>query len=415
MSDEQIQRTTLANGLEVVTEHMASVRSASIGVWVGVGNRDEESELAGASHCLEHLLFKGTEKWSARQLAEAVDRTGGDINAFTSKEYTAYHARVPDTDVGFALDALCGVVHAPTFTAADLDAERLVILEELSASEDYPDDVAHTALQAALFPFHPLGWEVLGTIESIDAMTADAVHAFHQQWYRPTNLVVAAAGNVDHDQIVAGVAETFASEIAGVAPERQAPTAATAQEVLVERPTEQTHVVLGWQSVGNAHDDRFALAIANQVIGGGLSSRLFQEVREKRGLAYSVFSSQVGYGDAGSFTVYAATAADRVNELLDVLEHEIGLLVKTGVSAAELDLARAGFEGSTLVGLEDSASRMARLGSAVTVRGFVPTIESFIESLRSVTVEDVHRVVTDVFEGPRVMAAVGDVAALAQR
>ncbi|NNE72835.1 MAG: insulinase family protein [Acidimicrobiales bacterium] len=413
MADERIQRTTLANGLEVVTEHMAGVRSASLGVWVGVGNRDEEASMAGASHCLEHLLFKGTDRWSARALAEAVDRTGGEVNAFTSKEYTAYHARVPDSEVTFALDLLCGVVKAPAFTAADLEAERLVILEELAASEDYPDDVAHTALQAALFPEHPLGWEVLGTAESIRGLQADTVHAFHQHWYQPVNLVFAAAGNVEHEQIVAGVTGAFGSSAPGVSPARRPPTLPTEQAVLIERPTEQTHVALGWPSLGHGDDDRFALAIANQVIGGGLSSRLFQEVREKRGLAYSVFSNQTGYRESGSFTVYAATAAERANELLAVLDHEIDDLIERGVTGDELALARAGFEGATLLGLEDSSSRMARLGTALTLRGYVPTIESFLDSLRAVTVDDVHRVITRVFSGPRVMSAVGDVAPLA--
>ncbi len=407
-----VETTNLANGVRIVTEAMPQVRSAAVGCWVGVGNRDEPAELAGASHFLEHLLFKGTDEWPARELAEAVDRTGGDINAYTSKEHTAYHARVPDVELPFALDVLTGVLRRPAFDAEDVDGERHVILEELLLSEDMPDDTVHTALQEALFPEHPLGWEVLGSKDSIQAMTVDDVHAFHQRWYQPTNLVFAAAGNVEHAMVVDAIDTAFGSLDPGTKPERFEVVESVRPTALISRPAEQTHVALGWRGLPFLDPDRYAFAIANYVIGGGLSSRLFQEVREKRGLVYSIFSSSGAFSDAGTFMIYAGTANDRVAELLRVIDGEIASLLENGITEEELEVARSGFEGATLLGLEDSGSRMNRLGAAMTVRGYVPTIEDFVTEIRSVTVDDVHRVISRVLGGDRTLAAVGAVDAL---
>lgn len=411
--DAATRTTTLDNGLRIVTEAMSSVRSASIGCWVGVGNRDETPDLAGASHFLEHLLFKGSPTRSAQEIAEQIDRTGGDLNAYTSKEHTAYQARVPDTRVDLAVDILCDVLANPGFTDDDVDGERLVILEELAQSEDLPDDLVHTALQESLFPEHSLGWEVLGTSATIEAMRADAIREFHRQWYQPANLVFAAAGNVDHDHLVERISTAFSSSDGGETPDRLAPGEGVRDDVQLERPTEQVHIAMGWRGVSYDDPDRYALAIANQVIGGGLSSRLFQEVREKRGLAYSVYSSMAAFTDAGTLTLYAGTAAERVDELLEVINTEIDDLVQNGLTPLELAVARDGFEGATLLGLEDSGSRMARIGTATSVRGYVPTIDSFVESIRAVTADDVDRVVARVLGGSRSRSAVGNVAALA--
>ena len=242
-------------------------------MWVGVGNRDEPAELAGASHFLEHLLFKGSPRRSAEDIALWVDGVGGDLNAFTSKEYTAYYARVPDRHVGDAVELLGDVIAEPAFDADDVDSERQVILEELAMSLDAPDDLVHTVLGKSLFPGHSLGWEVLGEPETIAEMSRDAIGSFHNAWYRPENLVVVGTGNIVHDDLVERVAAAFSRLEPGRPPRRSAPQAAPHRTVAVERATEQVHLALGWRALGNDHPDRYALALANQTVGGGLSSR----------------------------------------------------------------------------------------------------------------------------------------------
>ena len=361
MVNEALITTTLGNGLRVVSEHLPGSRSASIGAWFAVGSRDEAPERSGASHFLEHLLFKGTEERSARHVAEAIDGVGGDMNAFTAREYTAFYARVPDTSAAMATDLLFDVLRRPALRSADVDAERQVINEELVAALDTPDDLVHIVLYETLFADHALGREVLGEPETIDAMSPEDIAAFHGRWYRPANLVIAAAGNVDHGALVADVERHFGDLTEGEAPRRAPAAAAAGERVGTELPVEQLHAAIGWQSL--SHDDprRYALAIANQILGGSPSSRLFQSIREEQALAYTVYSSTSGYADTGSASVYAATSTDRGADLLTALDAEIAALVADGVTQRELDLARSGFEGSVILGLEDSGSRMSRI------------------------------------------------------
>lgn len=402
-----LRRTVLDSGLRVVTERTAHSRSASVGVWVGVGNRDEPAELAGASHFLEHLLFKGSPRRSAEEIALWVDGVGGDLNAFTAKEYTAYYARVPDRHVGDAVDLLGDVLAEPAFDEDDVDSERQVILEELAMSLDTPDDLVHTVLGRSLFPNHPLGWEVLGELDTITAMSRQDIGSFHRAWYRPENLVVVGTGNVDHDDLVDRVGTAFGRLDAGAAPVRRGPEDQPEPMVAVERVTEQVHLALGWRSFGNDHPDRFAMALANQIIGGGLSSRLFQEVREKRGLAYTVFSAQSSYAETGSFTIYAGTSRARAPELLAVIDEQLERLVADGVSERELATAKSGFEGATVLGLEDTGSQMMRIGTSETIRGRTLPIDEYLEAVAAVTTDDVARVLDAVLGSQRSLAAVG--------
>ncbi|CAN5810398.1 pitrilysin family protein [soil metagenome] len=409
-AEPAIEKTHLANGIRIVTERMPEARSVTTGFWVGAGARDEPVDLAGTSHFLEHLLFKGTESRSARQIAEAVDAVGGEMNAFTAREHTAYYTRLPDHELGLGLDLLCDVLSAPAFRPNEIEAERQVIIEEILMTADEPADHVYTLLAEALFPDHPLGREVLGTEETISAMSREDIAGFFAGHYGPANLVVAAAGNLEHDDVVAGLEQRFDGDGApAVAVERRRPTVAPVPLTVVRRPTEQVHLALGWWALDRHDPDRHVLAVANQVLGGGMASRLFQEVREERGLAYSVYSHLSSYSDTGVLTIYAGTGPKRVGELLDVLDAEIGRLCATDVPDAELAVAKGYLAGSLVLGLEDSGGRMNRLGSEELGRGQVLTVDEHLGRLRVVTAGDVRRVAERVLSGPRSLAAVGPV------
>ena len=374
---------------------------------MGVGGRDEPDEVAGASHFLEHLLFKGTATRSARQIAEQIDATGGDMNAYTSREHTAFYARVPARDRDLAVDLLADVLAEPALRAHEVDAEREVILEELAAAEDNPEDVAHMRLADALYPGHPLGREVLGTEESIESMTRDEIAEFHGRWYRSANLVVAAAGDVDHDDLAARLSSFSGAATGGEAPVRTAPVGEPAPVVVERHAVEQAHLCLGWLGPGHSDDDRYALAFVNHVLGGGTSSRLFQEIREERGLAYTVFSAVSLNTDGGALTVYAATSPSKLPEVLAIVDDEVAALVSSGMRDGEHAVALGFLEGSMLLSMEDPGSRMGRIGRAVSTRGEVQDVEEHLERLRSVTPEDVHRVAKAVLGGPRSLVAGG--------
>jgi predicted Zn-dependent peptidase len=406
-TDSRIEKSRLASGVRVVTEEMADCRSVAVGFWVGVGGRDEPDPLSGASHFLEHLLFKGSERRTAREIAESVDAVGGEMNAFTAREHTAYYARLPERELGFGLELLAEVVASPALRDHEVDAEREVILEELLSAEDTPEDRVHQALAETLFPEHPLGREVLGGRDSIEAMGRDDIAAFHEERYRPANLVIAAAGRVDHDEVVRRIDGFLDGGAAGTKPVRQPPHSDLAPLTVVHRPTEQAHLALGWRGFGQDDPDRYALAVVNHVLGGGMSSRLFQEVREERGLVYSIYSFSSLYADAGAMTVYAGTAPSKVKEVLGLIEAEIDRLLESGITEHERDVALGYLEGSFLLGLEDSGSRMARIGKSEVSRGEIVAVDDHIERLRAVTTGDTARVCQRVFGGARTLAALG--------
>jgi predicted Zn-dependent peptidase len=402
-----IEKSMLASGVRVVTEHMPEARSVTVGFWIGVGGRDEPEPLSGASHFLEHLLFKGSEERSAREIAESVDAVGGEMNAFTAREHTAYYARLPERELGFGLDLLAEVISVPALRAAEVDAEREVILEEILAAEDTPEDRVHQALAETLFPSHPLGREVLGDRRSIESMDRDAITSFHASQYRPANLVVAAAGRLDHDDVAARIDGFLDGGPYGAKPVREAPEAELSPLTVVHRPTEQAHMAIGWRGFGQDDPDRYGLAIVNHVLGGGMSSRLFQEIREHRGLVYSIYSFSSLYADAGALTVYAGTAPSKVREVLSLIEAETERLLDVGVTQREREVAIGYLEGSFLLGLEDSGSRMARIGKSEVSRGEIIAVDDHIERLRAVTIDDIARVCKRVLGGQSTLAALG--------
>lgn len=401
-----LEQSVLPNGLRIVTETMPEARSVTLGAWVRVGGRDEPDELSGASHFLEHLLFKGTEERSARAIAEAVDAVGGEMNAFTAREHTAYYARLPHQHLGLGLGLLGEVLTAPALRAVDVDAERQVIVEEILMNLDSPEDRAHTLLGEAVFGGHPLGRDVLGDLASVEAVGRDDIAGFFERWYRPGTMVLAAAGRLDHEELVALAGTAFGTTAGGVPPERTPPPAPTAATVVVEDDTEQAHLCLGWRSPSIEDDDRWALAVANQVLGGGMASRLFQEVREERGLAYAVYSHPSAYTDAGYLTIYCGTAPKRAAEVLSVIDAVVDGLVAGGITDRELEVATGYLEGALLLGLEDSGGRMSRLGRGLVQEGRATTVDEQVARIAAVTRDDVERVLREVFAGPRTLAAV---------
>jgi predicted Zn-dependent peptidase len=405
--DPGIEQSELPNGLRIVTETMPEARSVTLGVWVRVGGRDEPTELSGASHFLEHLLFKGTEERSARQIAESIDSVGGEMNAFTAREHTAYYARLPYGQLDLGVGVLGDVLTSPSLRPAEVDAERQVIVEEILMNLDAPEDRVHTLLVDALFPDHPLGRDVLGSLPSVEALSRDDIAAFFDRWYRPETMVLTAAGHLDHADVVAAASEVLGSRSGGELPVREAPAPLTEAVAIDADDTEQAHLCLGWRSPSATDDDRWSLAVANQVLGGGMASRLFQEVREERGLAYAVYSHPSSFSDSGYLTIYCGTAPKRAKQTLDVIESVVADLLEHGITESERAVAAGYLEGSLLLGLEDSGGRMGRIGRSLMHRDRITSIDEHVARLRQVTLDDVHQVLRRVFDAPRVLAAVG--------
>jgi predicted Zn-dependent peptidase len=402
-----IDTEVLDCGVRLVTEPMADVRSVTVGVWVGTGSRDEDDEHAGASHFLEHLLFKGTPTWGAAEIAEAIDEVGGDMNAFTTKEYTAFYIRALAEHLPLGLDVLGAIMTAPALRVDDINAERQVILDEILMHTDEPADFAAEQCTAALFPHHPLGREVLGTAESVAALDRDEIHRFFETHYRAENLVVAAAGDVDHAVLAADVERRFAGRAGGAVPKRVPPEAAPQPLVVDRRPTEQVHMVLGMRCPGRHAPERWALAVLNHVLGGGISSRLFQEIRERRGLAYSIWSERTQYDEVGSVTVTVGTAPEHAPEVLTLLRTELDRIGQEGITARELQVAHGHLRAETLLSLEDSGARMSRIGSSLLLHGRVMDVDEVLAKVEAVTVDDVAAVAADLAGTERALSVVG--------
>jgi predicted Zn-dependent peptidase len=357
--------------------------------------------LCGVSHFLEHLLFKGTETRSAIDISQAIDRVGGDINAYTAKEYTAYYCRLPARHAATGIELLGDVLTAPALRDADVDSERRVILEELAMDDDSPEDVAHRVFHGAVFGEHPLGRDTAGDRESVTGLSTDVVRRYYDHQYRTENTVVAVAGGVDVDEVVDHVTKAFDGMRCGSAVKNRTTPSDDAMTpgatVSIDDDTEQVHLVVGGRSPGRLDADREALDVANHVLGGGLSSRLFDEIRERRGLAYSVFSSSAAYADTGAWSIYAGTTPDNAAEVRHVVGAEIARLVAFGITADELDIAKGYLAGAYEMGLEDSGARMARLAGQLTLLGGLRSVEEQLERWSNVTIDDVHRVATRVY------------------
>lgn len=404
-------RTELASGIRVLTERIAGVRSVGVGAWVGAGSRDEPPELNGATHFLEHMLFKGTATRSARDIAESFDAVGGDLNAFTTREYTCFHARTLDVDLPMAVEVVADMLRSSTLSAEDLEAERQVLLQEISMHEDTPDDFVHDQFLAAILGDHPLGRPVQGTAATVEAMARDAVEAFYRLHYRPGNLVVVAAGSLEHAAVVEAVEKAFAGEPPGLArPARsgaEAPPVRGAADVR-GRDIEQTHIVYGTRGLSRTDPRRWALSVLHSAFGAGMSSRLFQEVREKRGLVYAIWSGPVSFAETGLFTVYAATSPDKAAEVLALVRDEVRDVLARGITEEELARGKGHLRGSLVLGLEDPGGRMWHLGKSELCHGEILSPDEVIERIEAVTLEEVRDSAREVLGGePWALAVLG--------
>ncbi len=402
-----IRTDRLPSGLTLVTEAMAEARSVCIGFWVGTGSRDESDTLAGSSHVLEHLLFKGTDQRSASAIAEAVDEVGGDFNAFTTKEYTSFYIRLLAENVELGLDILSDIMWRPALRSDDLDAERQVILDEILMHADEPADEAAEQSSAILFPDHPLGREVLGTESSVTAMTSERIRTFFDEHYLPGNMVVAVAGDLDHDSFAAGLDERSGAVGGGATPSRDAPDRRVEPLAVTRRATEQAHVVIAARSVDRNHPSRYSLAVLNHILGGGLSSRLFQEIRERRGLAYSVWSERVAYQDAGFLSIGLGTAPEHVPEVLRIVTDQLAALGADGVTERELAIAKGNLRAETLLACEDSGARMSRIGAGMLLHGEVLSVDEVLDRVEALTLDDVHAAARELTASPRTLSVVG--------
>jgi predicted Zn-dependent peptidase len=409
-----VRRTVLPGGLRVITEAIPTVRSVAFGTWVGVGSRDETPSQAGATHYLEHLLFKGTKRRSALEISSAIESVGGDINAFTAKEFTCYYARVLDADLPLAVDVVADMVTSSRVASTDVDAERDVVLEEIAMRDDDPSDAVHDLVASRLWGAAPLGRPILGTVESVNSLSRDAIHRYYRRRYRPENIVVAAAGNLDHDRVVRLVRSSFEAvgfleADADPAPPRvggRAPRVHRGVAVL-ERPTEQANLVLAMPALSRTDDRRFAMGVLNAALGGGMSSRLFQEVREKRGLAYSVYSYASQFADAGLMGVYVGCQPRKIDQVLSLCRESLAEVAEHGITADELARGKGQLRGGLVLGLEDTGSRMGRLAKAELVYEDLPSVDSLLATIDAVTLDDVREVAADVLAGVQALAVVG--------
>lgn len=394
MTEQIVQ---LPSGLTVAVESMAHTRTVSIGAFVRVGGRHDPAEYAGLAHFLEHLLFKGTATRSAIEISQTIDRVGGDINAYTAKEYTAYYCRLPARHADVGIELLGDLLTAPAIRAADVESERHVILDEMAMDDESPDDVIHQAFAKAMFPGHALGWETAGERVTVTAIDQQTVRKWFANRYRTENTVVSIAGAVDSDDVIDRIAKAFDSMPEGDGSIAAQPAGPMGSSMALADDTEQTHLLVGGRSLHRTDAGREALDVVNHVLGGGLSSRLFDEIRERRGLAYSVFSSSASYEDVGAWSVYAGSMPEHAVEVASIVRYELARLIEGGITEDELAIAQGYLTGSYEMGLEDSGARMSRMGGQLTLLGRLIGIEDQLDRWSAVSLDDTRQVIERVY------------------
>ena len=408
-----VRRTVLPGGLRVVSEHVPGALSTSFGIWVGVGSVDESPREAGAAHYLEHLLFKGTPRRTALEISAAIDAVGGEMNAFTAKEHTCFYATVLGSDLPIAIDVVSDLVLHGSMRQEDIDIERSVVLEELALRDDDAADLVHDLFAEALFGDCPIGRPIIGTEQQLRSIGRTQIRSLYRRHYRPENMVVAVAGQIDHASLVRRVRRSFDGLLGSATPKpvrrsrRRAPTQPHTPVRVVNRRSEQAHLVYGIRALDRFDDRRFALGVLETALGGGMSSRLFQEVRERQALAYSVYAFSSMYAGDGVFGVYAASAPANAKRVIGIVQDTFAQVAAGGLTDEEITRAKGQMRGSLVLGLEDSGSRMSRIGRSELVYGDHKDVPWLLEQIASVTVDDVAALAADLLVRPAALAVVG--------
>ncbi len=409
-----VRRAVHASGLRIVTEEVPSVRSAAVGIWVNVGSRDETPATAGASHFLEHLLFKGTTSRTALEISSSIESVGGEMNAFTSKEYTCFYARVIDTDLPMAINVVSDLITSSIVTALDVDAERKVVLEEIAMRDDDPSDLVHDLFSDTYYGDTPIGRPILGTVESIRGMSRGTVFNYYKKKYLPQDLVVAVAGNIKHKRVVAMVEEAlsrdnFLDALAAPVIRPNTTVKNTRQQSvgLMYKKSEQAHMFYGMQGVARADDRRFAMGVLSAALGGGMSSRLFQEIREKRGLAYSVYAYAQQFAGSGVLGFYAGCNPAKAIEVVQIIQSVLTDVAENGMTHEEIERAKGAVRGSLVLSQEDTGSRMSRIGKNEIVYGQVMDFDDILKAISRVSAEDIHSIASEFLVKTPTLALVG--------
>ncbi|MTH52792.1 insulinase family protein [Bacillus mangrovi] len=394
-----IKRYTCQNGVRIVLENIPTVRSVALGVWIGTGSRSESPDINGVSHFLEHMFFKGTKTRSAREIAEAFDSIGGQVNAFTSKEYTCYYAKVLDDHAGMALNILSDMFFNSAFDEEEMKKEKNVVYEEIKMYEDTPDDLVHDLLSKAAYGSHPLGYPILGTEETLSSFNGDSLRDYMDRFYIPENVVISVAGNVS-DAFIAEIEKKFGSYESSYKPDTFEKPVFQYEKLSRKKETEQAHLCLGYEGLEIGHDDVYNLIVMNNVLGGSMSSRLFQDVREQKGLAYSVFSYHSSYADNGMLTIYGGTGSAQLEVLYETIQETLTFLKADGITSKELTNSKEQIKGNLMLSLESTNSRMSRNGKNELLLGRHRTLDEMIEKVNEVTEEKVNRLASDLFSRP---------------
>jgi predicted Zn-dependent peptidase len=391
-----IKKYTCQNGVRIVLEQIPTVRSVAIGVWIGTGSRDENPKNNGISHFLEHMFFKGTTTRSAREIAESFDSIGGQVNAFTSKEYTCYYAKVLDTHADYALEVLADMFFNSTFDGEELKKERNVVIEEIKMYEDTPDDIVHDLLSKAVYENHPLGYPILGTEDILNTFTSDTLKNYITERYTPENIVISIAGNIP-ESFIGEVEKYFGNYEGGKRIEPEMQSSFHSNRISRKKDTEQAHLCIGFNGLNVGHEDIYTLIILNNILGGSMSSRLFQEVREQRGLAYSVFSYHSAYQDSGIVTIYGGTGAKQLDVLYETIQETLDKLKAEGITDKELKNSKEQLKGSLMLGLESTNSRMSRNGKNELLLKRHRSLDEIIEQIDNVTMQGVNNMANTIF------------------
>ena len=409
-----VKRSVHASGLRIVTEEVPSVRSAAVGIWVNVGSRDEAPATAGASHFLEHLLFKGTTSRTALEISSSIESVGGEMNAFTSKEYTCFYARTIDTDLPMAIDVVSDLITSSIVTALDVDAERKVVLEEIAMRDDDPSDLVHDLFSDTYYGDTPIGRPILGTVQSISEMSRNTVFNYYKKKYLPQDLVVAVAGNIKHKRVVAMVEEALSREnfldVTGAPVLRpNTPIKNVKQQSvgLLYKKSEQAHMFYGMEGVARADERRFAMGVLSAALGGGMSSRLFQEIREKRGLAYSVYSYAQQFAGSGLLGFYAGCNPSKAVEVVEIIRSVLSDVSDNGMTHEEIERAKGAVRGSLVLSQEDSGSRMSRIGKNEIVYGQVMDFDDILKAISRVSATDIREIASEFLVKTPTLALVG--------